>query len=223
MPDPHGTSRLLFSGSRLRGASNCSMSLSQPCGSCRQQQEIALHWRYAGTPTESHIQSMLQEWLALESLPATSPRPSACSIRGATVVILQATQESASAWRAIIEQIGQLRSLLHARKRPAPLFLIMDRTDVSHPAGWETRPDPLGLQRPTALKDISSFERWLLRETQGVVAGVAAIPVSAGTVQGIASGLLRHEPGSAWHFMDPGRIYLAQVMLNTLRLCLFQG
>ena len=133
-------------------------------------------------------------------------RPSACSVRGASVVILQATQESTSAWQGIVKQISQLRSLLRSRGHPAPLFLIMGRTDVSHPAGWETRPDPFGLQKPTAPKEISSFERWLLRETQGV-AGVTVIPVSVGTVQGIALGLLRHEPGSAWHFMDPGQTF----------------
>ena len=148
----------------------------------------------------------MQEWLALESQPATLRRPSACSVRGASVVILQATQESTSAWQGIVKQISQLRSLLRSRGHPAPLFLIMGRTDVSHPAGWETRPDPFGLQKPTAPKEISSFERWLLRETQGV-AGVTVIPVSVGTVQGIALGLLRHEPGSAWHFMDPGQTF----------------
>ena len=78
LPDPHGSSRLTFNdSSSLVRSSSCSMSLSQSCGSCFQKQELALHWRYAGTPTESHTRGLLQVGRLLPLQPESfSPKPS---------------------------------------------------------------------------------------------------------------------------------------------------
>ncbi len=56
-------------------------------------------------------------------------------------------------------------------------------------------------------------------EARGV-ACLRYVPVSRGTYNGMQRHALQHETGSTWHFLDPGRYYLAQAVLNAMQQAL---
>ena len=46
---------------------------------------------------------------------------------------------------------------------------------------------------------------------------IRAVPVSVATFDGIARHALHHEEKNNWHFLDPGRYFLAQAVLNVIQ------
>lgn len=56
------------------------------------------------------------------------------------------------------------------------------------------------------------------RARQRTGGAIIALPVSTATSSGMLAHTLHHERGSSWHFEDPGRIYLAEVVLNALEM-----
>jgi len=42
------------------------------------------------------------------------------------------------------------------------------------------------------------------------------LDVTKTTSEGVEAGFLEHEPGSAWHFLDDGRIFLASMLINLI-------
>lgn len=220
----HGASHYELNESGLLGHASCTnMNISQCCSSTYglKRNTTQLHYQYTASPSERAIGRLLNNWLALEEATKIPAQP--CSLQDASVVVLQCTTSSSkSTWEKIIHTIIKLRSVLHSKKTQAPIFLIMDRTEVSHPTGWQDWPDPLGLQAPTVLYSLVQFEHWLLDYTKHT-RGVAVVPVSIGTSHGIAQKVLKHPNGSSWHFNDPGRIYIAQILLNCLQRAQLEG
>ncbi len=50
--------------------------------------------------------------------------------------------------------------------------------------------------------------------------GAEVLDTTKATIEGVSSGVLEHERGSSWHFMDEGRIFLASLLMNhLLRSC----
>ena len=52
------------------------------------------------------------------------------------------------------------------------------------------------------------------------IKGAEVLDTTKATIEGVSSGVLEHERGSSWHFMDEGRIFLASLLMNhLLRSC----
>tara|TARA_B100001540_G_scaffold2897_1_gene2732 strand:- start:75 stop:1223 length:1149 start_codon:yes stop_codon:yes gene_type:complete len=52
------------------------------------------------------------------------------------------------------------------------------------------------------------------------IKGTQILDTTRSTIEGVRSGVLEHERGSSWHFMDKGRIFLASLLVNhLLRSC----
>ncbi len=105
--------------------------------------------------------------------------------------------------------------------------VIVDKLDVllkAVPALCDSTVFLLLTQTEVA-KEAKFTEKALLQHEDDVRQSVEAsgraclryVPVSGGTYDGMRHHALHHEAGSNWHFMDPGRYYLAQAVLNAMQ------
>ncbi len=85
------------------------------------------------------------------------------------------------------------------------VFLLLTQTEVGHDTKYTE--EALLQHEDDVRQSVEASGRACLRY----------VPVSGGTYDGMRRHALHHEAGSNWHFMDPGRYYLAQAVLNAMQ------
>jgi len=195
---------------RTSVSSNSQMSaeqlVSKGCGPC--SRTTSLSYAYTDTPTEGAIHSWLLAWLS--AIRARAPLHCNSFVR-VNVLVLQATAGERS-WQHIMTVLDAI--VVELKKRSSEehtlRVFVLSRTDVSAPDGsWQDRDDPR--QRPTGtVRDMFEHEEKMMAFVC-TRPWLTLVPVSIGTALGIQTHFLTHPHGSAWHFSDVGRNYLAQV------------
>ena len=182
----------------------------------------AVSYVYTDTPAERAAAVLLRLWreTASEGAQAAAPR---AVWAGVDTVILQATGYG----KEFGEVAAAMRALQATAAGRAVRVWVLTPTDVT-PGSREAQP-------PERLAQYDARRKWqndrLVRAEERLItrcaeAGIDVVPVSFGTIGGIDSGAVVHENKSSlapastkvYHFDDVGRDFIAQVLLNALRL-----
>lgn len=196
---------------------------------------FTLSYVYSGTPGTICLLNTARAWSRGSSGTSTGLRGTSTDsihgIHGSTksncassfapdVVLFQLTSSLEHSEREVIDAIAAA-VYANDRLRKRTRFIVMTRTDVSPPKGWIEHGE--SSQTPTTFSALSAHEaavkRAAARHPDLVKDGTIVImPVSMSTFNGVAAHALHHEIGSSWHFLDPGRYFLASMFLNAMRL-----
>ena len=69
-------------------------------------------------------------------------------------------------------------------------------------------------------KELREFLQTSLWPRIRKIKGAEILDTTKSTIDGVGVGALEHEPGSSWHFLDKGRIFLSSLLINhLLRSC----
>ncbi|KAJ1444758.1 hypothetical protein M885DRAFT_580357 [Pelagophyceae sp. CCMP2097] len=160
----------------------------------------AVSFAFTSTPAEGHILDVLQAWASLDCAEALAPE----------FVVLQMTHGLLPELIMVLDAVNATRNARPAAR--ATTFLVLTQTEVA-----VVPEDKYSIKFAATHADLVAYEAEAERLAAGY-AGVALVLVSSGTVTGIEAGALHHDVQNGWHFKDPGRYYLAQVVLNAMRL-----
>ncbi|KAJ1456670.1 hypothetical protein M885DRAFT_517068 [Pelagophyceae sp. CCMP2097] len=175
-----------------------------PASAPRSPDRGALSYSFTSTPAEPHALKTLRDWASLADIRECT------ETLAPNFVLLQMTHGLLPGLVEVLDAINATRAARPAAR--ATTFLVMTQTEVT------VRPeDHYSVEFAASHAELVAYEADAERAAARY-AGVALVPVSAGTVAGIEAGALRHEPENGWHFKDPGRYYLAHVVLNAMRL-----
>ena len=171
--------------------SNCCLFTTGTYHNDRGGAHASLSYSYAGTPSTPSLLRTIATWTTNCS---TAP--------AADVVVLGLTDMKPESTEMILTSIEGLISA--RRNMTSTAYFLMTVTAHSDLSAALYEQHEVFVMSACA------------RARQRTGGTIISLPVSSATSSGMFAHTLHHERGSNWHFEDPGRIYLAEVILNAL-------